>query len=95
MQGMLQVWRQVEALGDDVDLVLPQSTFTILITALIAFVDMKSGVNFLEAFREQDLAVMQGMLQVWRQVEALGDDVDLVLPQSTFTILITALIAFV
>ncbi|GJS20984.1 enhancer of mRNA-decapping protein 4-like protein [Tanacetum coccineum] len=45
-------------------------------------------------FREQDLAVMQGMLQVWRQVEALGDDVDLVLPQSTFTILITALIAF-
>ncbi|GJV83035.1 hypothetical protein Tco_1522933 [Tanacetum coccineum] len=44
------------------------------------------ATQVLEAAQERGLAVMRGMPEVWRRVEALDDDdVDLALPQSTFT----------
>ncbi|GJV25259.1 hypothetical protein Tco_1377954 [Tanacetum coccineum] len=48
----------------------------------------------LEAAQERGLAVMRGMPQVWRRVEELGDGLDVALPQSTFTLIISALLAF-
>ncbi|GJV25258.1 hypothetical protein Tco_1377953 [Tanacetum coccineum] len=50
----------------------------------------------LEAAQERGLAVVRGMPKVWRQlVEAMDDDdVDVALPQSTFTLIISALLAF-
>ncbi|GJR84141.1 hypothetical protein Tco_0154926 [Tanacetum coccineum] len=50
----------------------------------------------LEAAQERGLAVVRGMPELWRQfVEAMDDDdVDVALPQSTFTLIISALLAF-
>ncbi|GKC72870.1 hypothetical protein Tco_1118753 [Tanacetum coccineum] len=48
----------------------------------------------LEAAQEQGLAVMRRMFRVWGRVEELGDGLDVALPQSTFTLIISALLSF-